>query len=96
MVKCNPRSSNGKQQQEGPLTDLGIAGLVGHFRLPLPLAFFSAVFPQRVFPWESLHKTLINTIFCVQLSQLEFPHTCALFPRLISARFGFFFKMPFP
>ena len=26
------------------------------------------------FPWESLHKTLINTIFCVQLSQFQFPH----------------------
>ena len=58
---------------------------VGHFRLPLPLAFFYRCsllffFPQSVFPWESLHKTLIKTIFCVQLSQFEFPHAYALLP----------------
>ena len=34
--------------------------VVGNFRLPLPLAFFTFFFPQRVFP--------------VQLSQNEFPH----------------------
>ena len=39
---------------------------------PLPLAFFTVVFSARDFPWESLHRTLINTVFCVQLSQFEF------------------------
>ena len=42
---------------------------------------FTAVFPAKgFFSWESLHKTLINTIFCVQLSRIEFPHAYALLP----------------
>ena len=47
--------------------------------------FLPLFFPQRVFPWESLHKTRINTIFCVQLSQFEFPHAYALIPHPVSA-----------
>ena len=59
---------------------------VGHFRLSLPLAFCTAVFfPRRVLPWESLHKTLINTVFCIQLSQIEFPHAYALLLQPASA-----------
>ena len=60
----------------------GLANLVGHFRLPLPLAFFHRFFFVRkgFFSWESLYKTLINTVFCVQLSQFEFPHAYALLP----------------
>ena len=51
-----------------------------------PLLFFTAVFiPQRVFPRESVHKTLINTVFCVRLSQIEFPHTYILLLHPVSA-----------
>ena len=39
----------------------------------LPLFFF-----RKGFPLESLHKTLINIIFCIQLSQIELPHSYAL------------------
>ena len=35
--------------------------------------FYRCFFPQRIFPWESLHKSLVNTIFYAQLSQFEFP-----------------------
>ena len=60
--------------------------LVGHFRLPLPLAFLPLFFfPQRVFPWELLHKTLIDTILCVQLSQFELLHAYALLRTPVSA-----------
>ena len=57
----------------------------GTFRLPLPLAFLPLFLPQRVSDWESLHKTQINTDFCVELSQLEFPHAYALLPHPVSA-----------
>ena len=52
-----------------------------HRKLPWPflLSVSASVFYRRFsakgfFPWESLHKLPINTIFCVQLSQFEFPH----------------------
>ena len=54
--------------------------IVGHFRLLVLLVLFTAVFPKRVFPWKSLHKTLVNTIFSAPLSQFEFPHAYALLP----------------
>ena len=47
--------------------------------------FYRCFCPQRVFPWESLHETLINTVFCVQLSQNEFPHAYALLLQPASA-----------
>ena len=42
-------------------------------------------------PWESMHKTLINTAFCVQLSQNEFPHAYFLLLHPASAT-----KLTFP
>ena len=42
--------------------------------------FYRCFCSTRVFfSWESLHKMLINTVFCVQLSQFEFPHAYAFF-----------------
>ena len=56
-----------------------ISGLVGHFRLPLPLPFFYRCFFRKgSFPGNRCAKTLINTVFCVQLSQNEFRHAYAL------------------
>ena len=42
--------------------------------------FYRCFFLQSAFPWGSLHKTLTNTVCCVQLSQFEFPHGYALLP----------------
>ena len=40
--------------------------------------FFRNFKLPKAVPRESLHKTLINTVFCVQLSQIKFPHAYAL------------------
>ena len=56
---------------------------------------FSRFAPSR--SWESLHKTITTTIFCVQLSQFEFPHAYPLFLHPASAAkltFEATWKMP--
>ena len=60
-----------------------ISTVVVHtFFFPVLLGFF---FLGGGVLWKSLHETLINTIFCVQLSQFEFPHAYALLPHPVSA-----------
>ena len=73
-----------------PFVNLGVKlhppNSVGSFHLPLPLAFFTGVFSANgFFPWKSLHKMQINTVFCVQLSQFEFLHAYALLLHPVSA-----------
>ena len=66
-------------RQTNPELTRILGNLVGRFRLPLPLAFFTAVFfPQRVFPGNRCMICILTQFFCVQLSQFEFPHAYAL------------------
>ena len=64
-----------KEQASNRLCNLGFTGPKTQNGWPLPPSASASIFCRCS---ESLHKTLINTVFCVQLWQLEFPHAYAL------------------
>ena len=81
---CAPNSSRQLPEQQSEVNSHElVSASVGHFRFPLPLAFFTGVSFRKGFSWKSLHKTLISTIFCVLLSQFEFANV--LLPHPVSA-----------